>query len=99
VDIGREIRKATETGRILFGTEQAIKMIKTGEAKLIIVASNVDKRTREDMEYYCGLSDTSVFEYPGTAVELGTLCGKPFVISVLTVISPGESNLLMVEGH
>lgn len=99
MDIGREIRKATETGRILFGTEQAIKMIKTGEAKLIIVASNVDKRTREDIEYYCGLSDTSIHEYSGTAVELGTLCGKPFVISVLTVISPGESNLLMVEGH
>jgi ribosomal protein L30E len=32
-------------------------------------------------------------------VELGTACGKPFVISVIAVISPGDSNLLMVEGH
>ena len=99
MDIGREIRKAAETGRILYGTEQSLKTIRTGEAKLVIVASNTDEKTMEDIQYYCGLADINIKMYKGSSVELGTLCGKPFVVSVVTVISPGESNLLMVEGH
>ncbi|MBU7015608.1 MAG: 50S ribosomal protein L30e [Theionarchaea archaeon] len=99
MDVGREIRKATETGRVLFGTEQSLKSVKTGEAKLVIMASNVPERTKEDLEYYCSLTHIPVHHYEGTSIDLGTLCGKPFVISVLTVIQPGESNLLMVEGH
>lgn len=99
MDVGREIRKATETGRVLFGTEQSLKSVKTGEAKLVIVASDAPVRTKETLEYYCSLTNISVHHHEGTSVDLGTMCGKPFVISVLTVISPGESNLLMVEGH
>lgn len=99
MDIGREIRKAAETGKILFGTEQSLKAIKTGEAKLVIVASNADEKTKEDIQHYCGLSAIRVHYHEGSSVELGTLCGKPFVISVATVVSPGESNVLMVEGH
>lgn len=99
MDIGREIRKASETGRVLFGTKKSIQMLRTGEAKLIIMASNVQKKTREDIEYYAALSGTHTHTYEGSSVDLGAACGKPFVISVITVISPGESNLLMVEGH
>ncbi len=99
MDIGREIRKAAETGKILYGTEQSLKAIRTGEAKLVIVASNTDEKTIRDIQYYCGLSDIRVHNLDGSSGELGTLCGKPFVISVVTVISPGESNVLMVEGH
>jgi len=99
VDIGREIRKAAETGKILYGTEQSLKAIRTGEAKLVIAASNTDEKTVKDIQYYCGLAGIRVHNYEGSSIELGTVCGKPFVISVVTVISPGESNLLMVEGH
>ncbi len=99
MDIGREIRKAAESGRVLFGTKSAIQALKTGEAKLVIVASNVPKKTREDIAYYSGLAGTRTHTYEGSGVELGTACGKPFIISVVTVISPGESNLLMVEGQ
>jgi large subunit ribosomal protein L30e len=99
MDLGREIRKAAETGRILFGTKRSIQAIKTGEAKLIIMASNTLSETREDIEYYTKMSETPIHIFEGSAIELGTLCGKPFIVSVVTVISPGESNLLMVEGH
>ena len=99
MDIGREIRKAAETGRVLFGTKRSIQAIKTGEAKLIIMASNTVSETREDLEYYTKMSKTPIHIFEGSATDLGTLCGKPFIVSVVTVISPGESNLLMAEGH
>ncbi len=98
MDIGREIRKAAETGRILFGTEKSLQAVKTGEARLIIAASNIPPETRESIEYYTSLSGIRTHYYEGTGVELGTACGKPFVISVIAVISPGES-MLKVEGH
>jgi len=99
MDIGREIRKAAETGRVLFGTKKAVQSLKTGEAKLIIMASNIPQKTREDIGYYSSLSSIRTHTYDGSGVELGTACGKPYIISVVTVISPGESNLLMVEGQ
>lgn len=98
MDIGREIRKAAETGRVMIGTEKSIKTMKTGEAKLVIVAENVPQKTREDIEYYSQLSGIRIRTFEGSGMELGTLCGKPFVISVVAVISAGESNVLMVEG-
>lgn len=98
MDIGREIRKAAETGRVMIGTEKSIKTMKTGEAKLVIVAENAPQKTREDIEYYSQLSGIRIRTFEGSGMELGTLCGKPFVISVVAVISAGESNVLMVEG-
>lgn len=98
MDIGREIRKATETGKVLFGVEQSVRMLKTGEAKLVVLASNAPEVTKKDIQYYSGLSGVPVRYFDGSALELGTLCGKLFVVSVLTVISPGESGLLKVEG-
>lgn len=99
MDIGREIRKAAETGKVVFGTEKSLKAVKTGEAKLVIVAENVPQSVREDIEYYSQLSGLTIRSYEGSGVELGTLCGKPFIISVIAVISPGESNLLVMEGR
>lgn len=99
MDIGREIRKAVETGKVVFGTDKTIQAVKTGDAKLVIVASNCPPETREALDYYVDLSGIHTHFYEGTGVELGTACGKLFIISVIAVISPGESNLLLVEGH
>jgi large subunit ribosomal protein L30e len=99
MDIGREIRKAAETGKVMFGTDKSLQAVKTGEAKLVIIASNAPQKTKEDIEYYTRLAQITTHTYEGTGVELGTACGKPYIISVISVISPGESNLLMVEGH
>ena len=33
----------------------------------------------------------------GTGMELGAVCGKPFIISVLTVIEEGNSDILKAK--
>jgi large subunit ribosomal protein L30e len=35
-----------------------------------------------------------VYKFPGTSLELGAACGKPFAVSVLTVLAPGESSIM-----
>jgi large subunit ribosomal protein L30e len=93
-DINKAIATTVKTGRVLFGTNNAIKTAKTGKAKLIIVASNCPQKTREDIEYYCKLSKIPMIIYNGTSIDLGAVCGKSFTVSALTIREPGDSDIL-----
>jgi large subunit ribosomal protein L30e len=35
-----------------------------------------------------------LYEFPGLSVDLGPLCGKPYIVSALTVIEPGDSDIM-----
>jgi len=98
MDIAREIRKAIETGTVILGTKGSMKALKNGEAKLIIYAANCAPDTKDDMAHYAALSNVPTYEYKGTGVDLGMVCGKPFIVSMLAVNSPGESMILSAEG-
>jgi len=88
MDINRALRNVIATGTVAFGTEQAKKAMKSGKAKLIIRAKN------------CPVGDfgtQDVYEFSGTNQDLGTACGKPFAISVLTVMEEGDSDILALK--
>ncbi len=88
MDINKELRLAISTGKVYFGLEQTRKAIETKKAKLIIVSSNCpDKRLKR-------MRKVKVYKFNGTNPELGAACGKPFSISVLTILDPGQSNVL-----
>ncbi|MEM2440637.1 MAG: 50S ribosomal protein L30e [Candidatus Bathyarchaeia archaeon] len=94
MDIDKAIATAVKTGKVYFGANTAIKSAKTGKAKMIIVASNCPKEIRGDLEYYCKLSGIPLIVYRGTSVDLAMVCGKPFVVSALTIREPGDSDIL-----
>jgi len=94
IDINKAVATTVKTGKVLFGVNNAVRNAKTGKAKLIIVAANCPQKTREDIEYYCKLSNIPVIIYNGTSIDLGTVCGKPFTVSALTVREPGDSDIL-----
>jgi len=96
IDVNKAIATTAKTGKIQIGASSALKSIKAKKARLIIVASNCPKRIREDVEYYCKLSEMSVSIYAGSSSDLGAVCGKPFEVSVLTVREPGDSNILKI---
>ncbi|MEM2110725.1 MAG: 50S ribosomal protein L30e [Candidatus Bathyarchaeia archaeon] len=93
-DLDRAISMAVKTGKVLFGANTVLNSAMTGKAKLIIVASNCPKATRENLDYYCKLSGISLLSYPKTSLELGRICGKPFSISVLAIRDAGDSDIL-----
>ncbi|MFQ6086756.1 MAG: 50S ribosomal protein L30e [Candidatus Bathyarchaeia archaeon] len=93
-DINKAIATTMKTGKVLFGADNAVKSVKTGRAKLILLAANCPKRVREDIEYYSKLSAIPVVIYNGTSIDLGAACGKPFTVSALTVRDPGDSDIL-----
>jgi len=89
IDIARALKTASTTGDVRFGLAETKKCIKKGEAKLVVVSSNCPEKSLTESG-----SPPKVLVFDGTNVELGSACGKPFPISALAIISPGESNIL-----
>ncbi|MEM3715836.1 MAG: 50S ribosomal protein L30e [Candidatus Bathyarchaeia archaeon] len=97
-EVDRSIAIAVKTGKILFGSNSTIKSVMAGRARLVIISSNCPKDKREKIEYYCKLSKIPLIIYPGTSLDLGSVCGKPFPVSALTIRDPGDSDILKFAG-
>jgi large subunit ribosomal protein L30e len=89
IDIVRALKTAAATGEVRFGLAETKKSMKNGEAKLVVLASNCPEK--DSLE---GQTSSKIVVFQGTNVELGAACGKPFSISALAIVSPGESNIL-----
>ena len=94
IEIDKAIATAVKTGKVSFGAASAIQNAKTGKVKLIILAVNCPKSIREDIEYYCELSKVPLITYKGSSMDLAAVCGRPFVISALSIREPGDSEIL-----
>ena len=91
MDINKALKTAVTTGKVLFGFDQTMKAVKAGKAKLIIFSSNCPDKHLTIIEEY---KEVPSHRFSGTNIELGSACGKPFSISVLSVLSEGESEIL-----
>lgn len=98
MDVDRGIRVAVDTGSVTLGSEKSIQGLKQGKGKLVIIAQNCPRDIREDVLHYSKLSEIPVYNYEGTSVDLGSVCGKPFTVATLTIKDPGDSNILEVTG-
>lgn len=49
---------------------------------------------KSEIEYYAMLAKTGVHYYSGDNVDLGTACGKYFRVSTLSIIDPGDSDII-----
>ena len=94
MDFIRELRRAVDTGNVVFGSDRALKGLQNGEAKMVILASNCPEEIYEDVLKKADSSDAFVFEYDGTNDELGENLGKPFSVATLMVKDPGDSNII-----
>jgi len=97
VDAREEIRRAVETGKVILGSRRTLRLLKLGKGKLVIVASNCPKELKEAAEYYCKLTGIKLYSFPGSSVELGVVVGKPYPVSLMTVIEPGDSRVLSLS--
>jgi large subunit ribosomal protein L30e len=94
IDIDKAITTVVKTGKVSFGANSTIQSAKTGKTKLVILAANCPKNIREDMEYYCKLSNVPLIIYKGSSIDLAAVCGKPFIVSALSIKESGDSEIL-----
>jgi len=88
MDEGMAIRQAVDTGDVLIGARNAEKAVRKKTAKMLVISTNCPE--------YPWMKDVTVkiHRFKGNGLDLGAACGKPYSISVLAVLSPGESNVL-----
>jgi len=94
IDIDKAIATAAKTGKVFFGANSAVQNARIGKVKMIILAANCPKNIRADIEYYCRLSKIPLITYKGSSIDLAAVCGKPFMISALSIREPGDSEIL-----
>lgn len=88
VDIGRALKTAATTGKVVFGVQQTERAVKSGEAKMVVISANCPS------EFLRTTSAVPVRTFEGTNMELGALAGKPFSVSAVAIIDKGASNIL-----
>jgi len=93
-DISNDIRLAVDSGVTAIGARSVLRSVKGDRARLVIVAARGKEGSRGDIEHLAKVAEVPVVEYDGTPVDLGTLCGKPFSVSMLSVIEAGNSKIL-----
>ena len=86
------IRLAVESGKVDFGARTG--MADAGKAKLFVVAQNTPSEIKNKILSCAKTSKVPLIEFDGSSMELGSVCGKPFPVSVLSVYEEGSSNIL-----
>lgn len=94
IDVNKTIFAAVKTGKVALGSEQAIEAVRTGKAKLIIIASNCPSDVREKIEHYAKLSRIPTYIYSSSSLDLGITCRKPFTVTAMAIREAGDSEIL-----
>jgi len=79
------IQEAIKSKKIIVGYRNTVRFIKLNLPKLIVVARNIPKKTREEIEHNSKVSNVKIETFDGTSKELGIVCGKQFPISALAI--------------
>ena len=80
-----EIRKLLGSDKLVIGTERCVKLLRKGQLTKVMLASNCNQQTVDDVKRYSGAAGAEVVELDVPNEELGVYCKKPFNISVLGI--------------
>merc|ERR1712029_622624 len=94
--ISARLALVIKSGKYQLGYKSTLKSMRSGKAKLVLVSGNCPPLRRSELEYYAMLSKTPVHLYSGSNVALGTAAGKLFRVGTLTIVDPGDSDILSV---
>jgi large subunit ribosomal protein L30e len=94
LDLRRELGVVRMTGKYIVGFRQSYLSVLRGAAKAVILASNCPSSLRTMMEIAARASGVQVIYADIDSRELGKAVGKPFWVSTLSVIDPGNSSIL-----
>ena len=77
-NINSKLQLVMKSGKVQLGLKSALKNMRSGKAKLVLISANTPPLRKSELEYYAMLSKTNVHHYQGSNVALGTAAGKLF---------------------
>tara|TARA_B100000925_G_scaffold289892_1_gene273815 strand:- start:764 stop:1063 length:300 start_codon:yes stop_codon:yes gene_type:complete len=97
MDISRQLKIASTTGKLLFGQRQAIDACARGDAKCVILAANCPQEYIDELA--AKHPEVTMHRTLMVNRDLGVASGKPFSISTITVMDAGDSDLLTLSSN
>jgi large subunit ribosomal protein L30e len=94
MDFNASLRRAIKTGNVILGQDKTQKCIQEGKAQIVVVAANCPEKFRTQLKSF---ENIFIHTFEGSSVALGKACGKPFMVSTLAVVDPGESDILSLK--
>ncbi|KFY07961.1 hypothetical protein V492_06685 [Pseudogymnoascus sp. VKM F-4246] len=95
--INSRLALVIKSGKVTLGFKSTLKSLRSGKAKLVIIAGNCPPLRKSELEYYAMLSKCPVHHFSGNNIDLGTACGKLFRCSTMVVLDAGDSDILTQE--
>ncbi|KAG8494968.1 hypothetical protein CXB51_012427 [Gossypium anomalum] len=92
--INNRLALVMKSGKYTLGYKTVLKSLRSSKGKLIIIANNCPPLRKSEIEYYAMLCKVGVHHYNGNNVDLGTACGKYFRVCCLSIIDPGDSDII-----
>ncbi|KAK8641525.1 hypothetical protein V6N13_010925 [Hibiscus sabdariffa] len=92
--INNRLALVMKSGKYTLGYKTVLKSLRSSKGKLIIIANNCPPLRKSEIEYYAMLCKVGVHHYNGNNVDLGTACGKYFRVCCLSIIEPGDSDII-----
>ncbi|RPA82986.1 60S ribosomal protein L30 [Ascobolus immersus RN42] len=95
--INSRLALVMKSGKYVLGYKSTLKAIRSGKAKLVIIAGNTPPLRKSELEYLSMLGKTNVHHFAGNNIELGTACGKLFRCGTLAILDQGDSDILSAQ--
>src|SRR5687768_4222371 len=91
------IKEAITSDKYKSGVKEVLQSVKG--SKLIILSNTVPTGDRSKIEEQAKSANVALYEYPGTSVQLGKMCNKPFRINAIALKSGSadEINSILSE--
>jgi large subunit ribosomal protein L30e len=86
------------SGKYRIGYKLAMKALRNGQSKLLIISNNCPAIRKTQLEYMAILANSDVIHYEGNNVELGTALGRLHRVCVMSIQDPGDSDILTTVG-
>ncbi|MGM5481803.1 MAG: ribosomal L7Ae/L30e/S12e/Gadd45 family protein [Nanobdellota archaeon] len=82
----KEIRDNLTTGKLIIGTRRTMKKMKQATIEKVFLAKNCPGLIADDIKHFASLDDVKVEQLNTNCDELGTMCKKPFHVSVVSIL-------------
>ena len=92
--VEQAIRLTLESGKVILGYRESIVGMKSKKAKAIIISSNAKGDVLDKVKRAAEENGVPAFVQKWTSIQLGTICGRPYPVSVMCIVDEGTSNLL-----
>ena len=94
MDFNASLRRAIKTGNVILGQNNTENCVKEGKAQMVVIAANCPENFKSQL---AGYEKIFIHTFDGSSVALGKACGKPFMVSALAIVNPGESDILSLK--